>query len=402
MATYKYKAIHSGKEYTAKVEAEDKLALYKDLQAKGETVLSVEEIKKGSVNGFSFSFGKGIKVDDKILFAKNLAAMLTAGLPLARALTVLSRQTRSKNFQNILEAIGDDLNKGTPFSQALKAHNDAFPPVMTAMVAAGEESGNMAGSLKIVGEQMEKSHMLAKKVKGAMMYPTVILIAMCVVGVLMFIFVIPKLTETFKGFNVELPLITRVIIVTSDWVQANLLLFVALIIAFVVMAVLAFKSRIGKRFIDTVALKLPVIGTMVKEVNSAHATRTLSSLISSGVDIVGALAIAADVVQNHYYKEMLKELAGRVEKGVELAPLFISREDIYPVFVGEMIGVGEETGTLSNVLFEVATYYEAEVDQKTKDLSSIIEPILMLTIGVAVGFFAIAMISPIYSLSDKI
>jgi type IV pilus assembly protein PilC len=402
MATYKYKAVRSGKEYTAKVEAEDKLSLYKDLQTKGETVLSVEEIKKGSLGSLSFSFGKGIKVDDKILFAKNLAAMITAGLPLARALTVLSRQTRSKNFKNILESIGDDLNKGTPFSQALKAHGDAFPPVMTAMVAAGEESGNMAGSLKIVGEQMEKSHMLAKKVKGAMMYPTVILIAMCIVGVLMFIFVIPKLTETFKGFNVELPWITRAIITSSDWVQAHLVLFLGLIFAFVFVVIFAFKSRPGKRFVDAVSIKLPVIGTMIKEVNSARATRTLSSLLSSGVDIVGSLAIASDVVQNHYYKEMLKDLANKVEKGVELAPLFIAREDIYPIFVGEMIGVGEETGTLSNVLVEVATYYEGEVDQKTKDLSSIIEPILMLTIGVAVGFFAIAMISPIYSLSDKI
>jgi type IV pilus assembly protein PilC len=401
MALYKIKAIRNGTEYSTKVEAEDKLSLYKDLQSKGETVLSVDEVRKGSLD-LSFSFGKGIKTEDKILFAKNLAAMITAGLPLARALTVISRQSKSKNFKNILSSIGDDLNKGTPFSQSLKSHPEAFPPLMVAMVGAGEESGNMAGSLKIVGEQMEKNHLLAKKIKGAMMYPAVIMVAMSAVALLMIIFILPKLTETFKGFNADLPALTKAIIFVSDFVQAHLILVLVSIAAFVALIIVLIKSARGKRIIDTVSIRMPIIGTMVKEVNSARVARTLSSLISSGVDIVGALAIASDVVQNHYYKEMVRELSEKVEKGVELAPIFIGREDIYPVFVGEMIGVGEETGTLSNVLLEVAVYYEAEVDQKTKDLSSIIEPFLMLFIGVAVGFFAVAMISPIYSLSDKI
>jgi type IV pilus assembly protein PilC len=261
------------------------------------------------------------------------------------------------------------------------------------MVAAGEESGSLSQSLAIVGEELEKSYELRRKIRGALMYPSIILGVMLAIGVLMFMFVLPKLTATFKDFNVELPVTTRAI----NWLVV-LIGVMALVAAFLAFA----RSAVGHRVIDRLVLKLPLTGLIAIEINCARAARTLSSLLSSGVDAVAALKITGDVVQNVHYKKMLLDTAESIQKGASLESLFSAREDLYPSFVSEMIGVGEETGTLSKSLLEVASFYEGEVSDKTKDMSTVIEPVLMVAIGVGVGFFALAMISPIYSLSDKI
>lgn len=403
MPQFKYKAVRDGKEYSGVEEASDKFALYKSFQTRGETIVSAKEIKKSSnfFHTFSISFG-GIKTPDKIMFAKNLSAMLVAGLSLSRSLSVLSRQIKSKKFKEILDSLQEGLNRGQSFSQALKDFPQAFSTLFVSMVASGEESGNLSGALRIVGEQIEKTYLLQKKVKGAMMYPGIIFGVMIAIAVLMFVFVVPKLTETFSEFKVELPLSTRIVIGISETLQNN---FIIVLIVGILAAVgirYYMKSLQGKKLFHRLFLKIPIIGHIVQEVNSARLARTLSSLLTSGVDVVGALGITGEVVQNYHYQSMLKEVAEKVQKGQPLAPLFSEREDLYPVFVGEMIGVGEETGTLSKVLFDIAVYYENEVDQKTKDLSTVIEPFLMVFIGAGVGFFALAMISPIYSISNNI
>jgi type IV pilus assembly protein PilC len=403
---FSYKAVRAdGSEYEATVEAVDKFALFRDLHAKGETVVSVRE-KGGSKKSGAFlsmSLGsRGTKMADRIMFAKNLSAMLKAGLPLARALLVLERQMTSKAWKPIFASLQDDLSKGVPLSAALAKFPKTFAPVFVSMVAAGQESGSLAEALSIIGGQLERAYQLSKKIKGAMMYPGIILTVMCAIGIMMFVFVLPKLTDTFKQFNVELPLATRMIIGSSDFVSANIPLLG--VILFVIIAALFVipRTTLGKSLIDKMILKLPVIGAIAQEVNSARTARTLSSLLSSGVDVVSSMKITADVVQNVHYKKMLSRTAEDIQKGSTIQSLFMPRTDLYPSFVGEMIGVGEETGTLSKVLLEVATFYEGEVEQKTKDMSTIIEPVLMVVIGVGVGFFALAMIAPIYSLTSTI
>jgi type IV pilus assembly protein PilC len=403
---FSYKAVRAdGSEYEANLEAVDKFALFRDLHAKGETVVSAHEKGGPKKSGafLSLSFGaRGTKMADRIMFAKNLSAMIKAGLPLARALVVLERQMTSKAWKPVFSSLQDELSKGTAFSVALSKFPKTFAPVFVSMVAAGQESGSLAESLSIVGNQLERAHQLSKKIKGAMMYPGIILTVMFAIGVMMFIFVLPKLTETFKQFNVELPLATRIIIGSSDFVSANIpLLGVGILV--VVAALFAIKkSAVGTSMIDRVVLKMPVIGMIAQEVNSARTARTLSSLLSSGVDVVASMKITADVVQNVHYKKMLSRTAEDIQKGSTIQSLFMPRTDLYPSFVGEMIGVGEETGTLSKVLLEVALFYEGEVEQKTRDMSTIIEPVLMVVIGVGVGFFALAMIAPIYSLTSTI
>lgn len=402
---FSYRAVgKDGKEYKASLEATDKFALYKIVHEKGDAVLSVEE---GGSHGFDFkklfdfSFG-GTKMSDRIMFAKNLSAMLRAGLPLARSLAVLEKQMSNKQMRRVCTELGDRLARGDSFSASLKAYPKTFSNLFVAMVASGEESGNLVGALQVVADQLEKSYLLQKKVRGAMMYPAVILSVMAVIGVMMFIYVVPKLTETFREFNVELPLQTRMILGTSDFVLNHYIALLIGLIIFVIGFISFSRTAVGKKVIHRTILKLPVVGHIAMEVNSARTARTLSSLLSSGVDIVHAIRIASEVVQNVHYKVMLSEASEKIQKGDSVQSIFVPRTDLYPPFVSEMVGVGEETGTLSKVLLEVATFYEAEVEQKTKDISTIIEPVLMVVIGAGVGFFALAVISPIYSLSENI
>jgi type IV pilus assembly protein PilC len=235
-----------------------------------------------------------------------------------------------------------------------------------------------------------------------MIYPAIVVSVMIILGVLMMIFVVPTLTDTFVKLEIKLPLATRIIIGTSSFLTHHGIIAFLGFTAFVIAVVSFAKTRVGTRSLHFIYIHLPVIGTLVKQTNAAYTARTLSSLLASGVDVLGAITITEDVLQNVYYKEVLHEAGQKVEKGSPLSETFIAHEKLYPILVGEMISVGEETGQISQMLTELATFYETEVEQKTKDLSTIIEPILMVTIGAGVGFFALAMIAPIYSISDSI
>jgi type IV pilus assembly protein PilC len=406
---FSYKAVRpgGGGEYEGTLEAPDKFALYKEIHAKGDAVLSVHETNRKSVASssvkkmMSLSWG-GMKMTDRIMFAKNLSAMLRAGLPLPRALAVLERQMENKQWKKIFSAIQDDLAKGVALSVSLSKFPKAFNSLFVAMVKAGGESGSISDSLALVGEEMEKSYELKKKVRGAMIYPAIIIGLMLAIAVLMFVYVLPKLTATFKELGAQLPLATRIIINTSDFLQ---MYWTVMLIALVVLGIAFYifgRSKFGKSVLHKIILWLPIVGTISKEVNAARTTRTLSSLLSSGISVVAAVNITVDVVQNVQYKNMLEKVGASIEKGDSIQSIFAARTDLYPSFVGEMIGVGEETGTLSKTLLEIATFYEDEVDQKTKNMSTVVEPVLMIIIGLGVGFFALAMISPIYSLTNAI
>lgn len=403
MPLYKYKYIKAGEEKEDTKDFADKAALYLAVRANQGTILSAEEVT-AQKSPFHFSlFKKRVKAQEQITFAKNLAVMIEAGLSVSRALSVLQKQSKSKNLIAILESINISINGGETLSKSLEAYPDVFSGLFVSMVKAGEESGKLANSLRIISDQLEKSYTLSKKIKGAMIYPAVIISVMIVIGIVLMVYMVPTLTETFKGLNINLPLPTRIIIAISDFLRTNLLLTLGFILTLIVGFVSGLKTQRGKNILDAFILHLPLIQTMAKEINAARTARTLSSLISSGVDIVSALNITREVLQNHYFKDLIAGAAKQVEVG-ELLSISLSNanHNLYPVFVGEMLAVGEETGKMTEMLDNIATYYEAEVDQKTKDLSTIIEPFLMVIIGIAVGIFAIAMMLPTYSLVDAI
>jgi type IV pilus assembly protein PilC len=346
-------------------------------------------------------FGK-IKTQEKIIFARNLASMIEAGLSVTRALAVMEKQTKNKKLKTLLQDLSEDISKGQSLSESMKKKPEMFSTLFVSMVRAGEESGHLSESLKVVSLQMEKSHTLAKKVRGALMYPAVIVSIMILIGGLMLVYMVPTLTATFEGLGVDLPASTRLVITLSDFLRGNFLLTFLGLVALVVGTIASSKSKKGKRILDTVVLRLPIIGGVVKEINAARTARTMASLLSSGVDIVVALGVTEEVLQNSFYKEVLSEAQKKIQKGEPMSEVFVRYENLYPIFVGEMMSVGEETGKMADMLLGVAVFFEDEVDQKTKDMSTLIEPFLMVLMGIAVGFFAISMLAPTYSLVENI
>lgn len=402
---FEYKATNKeGELVHGTTEAKDKYDLSHALREQGLTLLYAEEEGKNRVRVLIkkvLAFGT-VTTHEKIVFARNLAAMIDAGLSISRALAVMQRQARNKKLQQVLSQIDAKIKEGFTLNAALAEFPKTFPPIFVSMVAAGEESGNLVQALNVVADQMDKAYTLKKKVRGALIYPGVIITAMIAIAIAMLIFVVPTLTSTFADLGVELPATTKFIISVSTLLQTHtLLLFTGLIVA-IGGFIAGLKTQKGRRAFEFFVLHFPVVAPLVKETNTARTARTLSSLISSGVPYVRALQITQEVVQNSYYKEVVAKAEKNIQLGLAVSAVFIEAEKLYPVFMGEMLAVGEETGELSAMLIKVATYFEEEVEMKTKNMSTIIEPFLMLIVGGAVGFFALSMIAPMYSLVDTI
>ncbi|MDQ5931145.1 MAG: hypothetical protein QG674_311 [Patescibacteria group bacterium] len=402
---FSYKARASnGTVTTGVVQARDRVEAINAVREMGVTPMFVNQKMGGILSGFSnISFGTGsVKLSEKILLTKNLSGMLKAGLSLSRALAVLSRQTKNKYLQKIIETLSETIDKGGTFSDGLAKYPKVFSALFVSMVKAGEESGGMPNALTEIGINLEKSYALNRKVKSAMMYPSIILAAIFLIGILMFVYVVPVLTKTFKDLGTELPGSTKFVIGLSDLISNHLILLILGVATVVGLFILAMRLPKSKRAIDYIVIRLPVIGTIVKEMNAARTTRTMASLLGSGVTISRSISITKEVLQNVHYKEVMSEVEKVIEKGAPMSTIFKAQTTLYPVMVGEMIEVGEETGKLGSMLLDVALFYESEVDAKTKDLSTIIEPVLMIFIGAAVGFFAVSMLSPMYSIMDSI
>lgn len=402
---FQYRAIDkSGQEVHGVSEAVDRFALAREMRMRNLTLASAVPEKKAGDSFFNLRrlgelvFGR-VRMKDKIVFAGSLSAMISAGLSLSRALRVMEKQATGA-FKKVLVELVEQVNRGASLSQGLSSFPGVFPPVFVAMAAAGEESGNLSQSLEITRQQLARGYDLLRKVRGAMIYPAIILSLIVVIGVLMMMFVVPTISRIFEDFEADLPFSTQVVIGVSNFIAHQTVLFFAIVLSVVVFFVGFFKSRSGRHLFATLLLRAPIFSTLVKNYNSAVIMRTLSSLISSGVGMVEAIEITSQVIQNPHYREVLSGSAEKVQKGRPLSETFKEYEKLFPVFVGEMAEVGEESGNLAKMLMRGAVFFEEEVEQTTKNLSTVIEPALMILVGAAVGFFAVAIIGPIYSLSN--
>ena len=405
MSKFIFKAKKQGGEiYQAEKDAADRYELYRLIRESGDELVSVKEKTKGDGLRIHISFGfmKRVKAIERINFARNLGSMIGAGLPLSRALSVLERQAHNKNLKEIIIKVRTDIDKGLTFAEALAKYPKVFTPIFVSMVHAGEQSGTMASSLKVIALQLENSFALERRVRGALMYPAVIIGAMIIIAILMFMFVIPTLLSTFISLNVQLPFTTQIILDISNIVQHEGLYLIIGIVLIGVGFVRWSRTALGKNINHSLVIRLPIVGPLVREVNTARTARTLSSLLGAGVDFVESVSITAQVIQNVHFRAVLEKAGEAIKKGDLMSQIFAHNEKLYPIFLSEMMSVGEETGKIGEMLSNVATYYEEDVDQKTKDMSTIIEPLIMVMIGAGVGFFAVAMISPMYSLVNAI
>jgi len=336
---------------------------------------------------------------DKLLFTKHLAVMIKAGLPLREGVATIQEQTRSRRFKKILDDVIKRLDNGEPLGESLARYPKAFSELFINMIKMGEQSGNLEKNLEYLALQLEKSFALKRKVIAAMIYPAIILVSTFGLGGALSVFILPKLIPLFKSLKVELPLSTRILLWITELVQ-NYGLFVLLgLIIFVVAIILISRLRLVKLVNHKILLKLPIVGTISQNLNLALFSRTLGTLIKSGVSIVEALDITANTLNNLIYQGQIKEVSLRIQKGKQMSVYLKTKGKLFPATFSRMIGVGEKTGNLEESLVYLADFYEKEVDNTTQKLSTVLEPILLLVIGLIVAFIAISIITPIYQMT---
>lgn len=404
MPQYSYKAKNkNGEIKTGVLDAGDEALLRKKLNDSGLTLFSLKAVKKNHDIDLEFiTKYLGVPMLEIITFVHLLTVMVKAGLSLSKSLDALSRQTSNAKFAKIISAVNIDVSKGNSFADALAKHPDVFDELFVNMVRVGELSGTLDTILELSAEQMRKDYDLKSRVKGAMMYPAVILLVMLAVGVVVMVYIIPKLTVIFTSMNVELPASTKLLIGISDLLTNHGLVILGVVAVAGYLLRKFLQTVTGIKIFDRIILKLPIFGDISKKINIARFARTTSSLIKGGVSISTALKTVSKTLSNYYYKESISIAAEKIEKGDTLKDILSERENLYSPLVLQMVEVGEETGALDSILMNLAEFYEGEITETTKNLSTIIEPILMVMMGVAVGFFAISMIQPMYSIGDSI
>ena len=409
MAVFTYSATdRAGKTSNGEREAKDEKELAQILKSEGLLVLEAKEKGAESQIGSGklktkfdpdefLSRLKRIGLVDKMFFARNLSVMLGAGLALTRALEAIIQETSNPKFKKIIIDVLDSVVKGKPFAESLRLHQNVFGDLFINMVEVGETSGKLTLVLGLLSSQMKKDHALRKRVRGAMMYPAVILTALLGIGMLMMIYVVPTLTQTIKELNVPLPATTVAIMAISDFILKYYFLVLIGMLAAVFLFWKLLKIQKGKAIFDRLILKVPIFGPLAKKLNTARFCRTLFYLITSGIPIVRSLEITSSVLDNTLYKQAIREASSEIQKGTQLNKILALHPHIFQPLVTQMINIGEETGKISNMLLRLALFFEEEVNSITKNLSTIIEPILMIIIGAIVGIFVISMLQPIYS-----
>jgi len=344
-----------------------------------------------------------IYMDDRIFFNNRLKTMIHAGLSLIEALHVLAKEAQNKKFARIVKEITDHVEKGNQLSDSLMLYPKIFPDLQTKMIASGEIAGKLEDALEQVVVQMKKNHALVSSVKGALIYPSVIVGAILVIGVLMVTFVLPKLTAMFDEFEAELPLSTKILIGVTDFLSQPLNMILVLGITALCIAFFLFmvkKNSTFRYFMHGVILRLPIFGAIVKKVNLARFSMTLSSLLKSTIPIVDAVRIAGETCKNVRYKGALLNATENLSKGEQLSDTLASSPKLFPPMVTEMVMVGEKTGEIDHLLQELASFYSDEVDKTMKNFSTIIEPVIIIMLGVGVAGIAVSIIMPMYSLTQ--
>jgi len=397
---YNYRAKDKqGKAVTGRVEATSPEVAAKLIRERGLVLISLKPVRESPFLMIKRLRGK-VSPSEVSTFTRQLATMVNAGLPITEALSILRTQARG-GMQAIVVQVLADVEGGESFSKALSRHPKVFSQTYIALIRAGEAGGVMDKVLSRLADNLEKRQEFRGKVKGALIYPTIIVIGMIAVGLIMVIFVVPRLTVLYTEFDAELPLPTRILIGISTLALKLWPLILIFLASGLYSLRLYSKTPRGRRKLDELLFKIPIMGELQKQILLAELTRSLALMIGAGVSILEGLNITAGIVGNKVLSEALEDTAERVEKGFPIAYSFARHQEAFPFILSQMIAVGEETGKMEEVLSKISHIFEVESDQKVKGLTSAIEPLVMIFLGLGVGFLVIAIILPIYNLTSQ-
>ncbi len=398
---YKYKAVtDAGKYVNGEIEAVDMRVAASMVREQKMTPISVTQKNETfDLSTISGKFG-GVTTAEVTNFTRQLSTMITAGLPLTDALNLLKLQSGPK-FSVVIGAILLDVQGGVSLSESMGKHMDVFSKVYVALVKAGESAGVMDTILNRLADSMEKSREFGAKVKGALVYPIIVIVGMILVMVVMMVAVVPKLSTLYVQFDAQLPLSTQLIVGLSNF-MVNFWWLALPIVAGLFFAIRAYiGTSMGRKNFDGFLYKIPVAGPLMQEVMLTELTRTTSLLVGAGVSIVDALNIVAGALGNVIMETEVRRIARQVEKGFPVSVSF-TESGRFPPIVGQMVAVGEETGKMDEVLAKLSHYYETDAEEKIKGLTTAIEPIIIVVLGGAVGFLVFSIIMPIYNITNKI
>lgn len=391
-----YKAVaRDGKVLKGIIEASDVNEAATLLRARELLPTSISSKEQKSMRE-SIPFLRSIKSGDMIFFTRQLYSMISSGLTLIQSLRVLKEQIKNEKMKEVVMQVITDIEGGKSFSQALEKFPETFPLLYTSLVSAGESAGLLDKVLQRLADNLEKQEQLRATIKSALLYPVIVIIGMIGVTMVMMLFVIPQLSGLYENLNVPLPLPTQVVIGLSKFFINFWPLILIFSVLFVILFVRWHKTKAGTVFIDSLTLRLPVFGRLIEESILTEFTRTIGLLIGSGMLIVESLNQAADTSGNVHYKNAITGVARRVEKGIGIGDA-LSAYTLFPITLVQMVRVGEQTGKLDESFLRVAAYYEREVEQTVKNLTTAMEPIIMVVLGVGVCFLILAVITPIYS-----
>jgi type IV pilus assembly protein PilC len=399
MEKFKYKAKDKGGKTTeGLVEASNINQAAKILRERGLLIITLN--KKGEDLILQVKKGLGrITVQDKVNFTRQLATMINAGLTITEALSVLELQT-SPALSRLIGDVLREVESGVTLAEALEKHGAVFDQIYIALIRSGETAGVLDKVLSRLADNLEKQAEFRRKIKGAMVYPIIVIGGMIAVIAVMIIFVIPKLTTIYEEFQADLPTSTKLLIALSKFATHYWWLAMALIGVLFFLGRLLSKNPLFRRQFDEFLFKFPIVGKLRKGMILTEFTRTLGLLIGSGILIVEAIEVTTKSLNSPNYEEKMKEVSKEVEKGLPLATA-LAKTEIFPPLLPQMVAVGEETGKLDEVLGKVSTYFEQEADNAVKGLTTAIEPLIMIVLGVGVGFLMLAIIMPIYNLTSK-
>lgn len=340
---------------------------------------------------------------ERLLFTKHLATMISAGIPITEALETLVAQGKSVFFKGVIVGVLEDVKNGKSLASAMKRHPKAFSEFYVSLIEVAEEVGKLDENLNFLAKQLAKDYSLRKKIRGALMYPSIVVAATVVMGIFVSLYVLPNLVDFFQSFQIELPLPTKILVVVSTVMKSYGVLIFAGLGGLSVGFLLLTRSRFFKPIWHSALIKFPIVGQLLAYGQLAAFSRNLGTLIKSGVAATRSLEITANTMTNVRFRKDLMEIAEELSRGKNIAESMSKpKYSEFPPIVSRMIGVGEKTGKLDETLLYLSSFYEDEVDDISKNLGTIIEPILLIVIGLVVGFVALSIISPIYQLTGSI